>query len=142
MRRALLRAAPWVEEKVRYVEGTLERTRDSLPEGSAVLGVHPCGTLTDTCLDIAADLGGPFGVMPCCRTHAVSRAPRGLQAALGADVAYDVQRTYALEARGYDVRWREIPAAITPMNRVLIGVPKAARAGAESAARAAKVVLG
>ena len=92
-----------------------------------MLGVHACGTLTDTCLEIATELGGPVAVMPCCRAHAKSPAPMGLRAALGEDVAYDVDRTYALEARGYGVRWREIPAAITPMNRVLIGVPGGGR---------------
>ena len=47
-------------------------------------------------------------------------------AALGADVAYDVDRTYKMEAMGLRVRWRDIPDAITPMNRVLIGVPRTA----------------
>ncbi len=40
-----------------------------------------------------------------------------------------------LEERGYQVRWRTIPEAITPMNRVLIGVPRKARDGARAVAR-------
>ena len=34
--------------------------------------------------------------------------------------ATDTDRTYRLHAAGYTVRWRYIPEAITPMNRVLI----------------------
>ncbi|MEM9408868.1 MAG: hypothetical protein AAGA81_22750, partial [Acidobacteriota bacterium] len=58
------------------------------------------------------------------RAHAHNPAPVGLRQALGDDVAYDVHRTYALENQGYQVRWREIPEEITPMNRVLIAVPR------------------
>ena len=123
--RACAKAAPWIEDKVRYVEGRLEDTRASLTKGAAVIGVHACGTLTDTCIDIALDLGGPLAVMPCCRANAKNTAPQGLRQALGEDVAYDVERTYALERSGYRVRWRDIPATITPMNRVLIGMPRA-----------------
>lgn len=120
--RATTKAAPWLVDKIQYREGTLEKLRAELPIESAVLGVHACGTLTDTCLEIAADLGGPVAVMPCCRANAQNTAPQGLRAALGEDVAYDVDRTYAMETRGYRVRWREIPSEITPMNRVLIAV--------------------
>ena len=120
--RACLASAPWIEPKVRYVEGDLARTRASLPRSSAVIGVHACGTLTDRCIDIALELGGPLAVMPCCRSNAQNRAPAGLRQALGEDVAYDVERTYTMERKGYRVRWREIPEAITPMNRVLIAV--------------------
>jgi len=122
--RAATTAAPWIVDKVRWVEGDLAETRATLPAGSSVVGVHACGAVTDLCLDIAADLGGPVAVMPCCRDHSHSGAPEGLSTALGADVAYVVHRTYALEARGYRVRWRSIPSAITPMNRVLIAVPR------------------
>ena len=122
--RATTKAAPWIEDKVTFVTGKIQKTRASLPARAAVLGVHACGRVTDLCLDIATTLGGPVAVMPCCRDHSMSRAPAGLSSALGPDVAYDVDRTYALEAKGYRVRWRDIPAAITPMNRVLIGVPR------------------
>jgi hypothetical protein len=122
--RAAVKVAPWIADKVRYVEGELSDTRKTLPPHCGILGVHACGAVTDLCLEIAADQGGPVAVMPCCRSHAHSQAPEGLSAALGADVAYDVDRTYTMEAKGYRMRWREIPSAITPMNRLLIGVPR------------------
>lgn len=122
--RAATRVCPWLAQKIRYIEGPLAETRPRLPRGAAVLGVHACGSLTDTCLEIAADLGGPVAVLPCCRSHARNPAPVGLRAALGEDVAYDVHRSYGLDERGYEVRWRTIPDAITPMNRVLIALPR------------------
>lgn len=122
--RACVAVAPWIEAKVRYVEGPLAETRASLAPGSAVMGVHACGKLTDACIDIGLELGGPFAVMPCCRAYDQSPAPQGLRQALGEDVAYDVERSYVIERGGFRVRWREIPAAVTPMNRVLIAVPR------------------
>ena len=124
--RACLRVAPWIEDKVTYVERDLHAARTDFPPGAAVLGVHACGVMTDACMDVALELGGPLAVMPCCRANARNDAPEGLRQALGEDVAYDVERTYALERAGVRVRWREVPAAITPMNRVLIGVPREA----------------
>lgn len=129
--RAALRAAPWIESRVRYLEGPLARTRSELAPGTAVLGLHACGRLTDTCFEIASELGGAAAVMPCCRSHRETDAPEGLREALGGDLAYDIDRTYAMEARGYRVRWREIPPEITPMNRVLIAVPRATVAQGE-----------
>ena len=122
--RACCRVAPWIEDKVRYLEGDLRRG-DALPDQCAVLGVHACGTLTDLCIDIGTRTGGSLAVMPCCRANARNTAPEGLRQALGEDVAYDVERTYAMERNGYRVRWREIPSVITPMNRVLIAVKPA-----------------
>ena len=81
--RACLRTAPWIESKVTYLEGDLAHTRHRLPEGSAVIGVHACGTLTDLCIEIAGELGGPLAVMPCCRANAKNTAPQSLRQALG-----------------------------------------------------------
>lgn len=129
---ACTEVAPWIQSKVRYVEAPLERIVGSLPAGTATLSVHACGKLTDRALEVGVRLGGPLAAMPCCRDHTHSAAPPGLREALGEDVAYDVARTYRLEEQGYQVRWREIAEEITPMNRVLIGVPRTGTGAAAS----------
>ncbi|REK11487.1 MAG: methyltransferase domain-containing protein [Acidobacteria bacterium] len=117
------RAAPWVEPKLRWEVATLERAAPSLPEGAALIAVHACGLRTERVIKLAIERRAPVGLLPCCRPHRRHPAPLSLQRALGADLAIDVDRTYTLERAGYRVRWDAIPASITPMNRVLIGVP-------------------
>lgn len=124
--RAAVRAAPWVAEKVSYAERKLKGLGSELTPGTGVVGVHACGKLTDDCLELGAGVGGPIAVLPCCRSHSRSEAPPAIENAFGGDLAYDIHRTYAMEARGYRVRWREIPQEITPMNRVLIATPRKA----------------
>ena len=123
--RALLRAAPWIESKVEFIERPLEHARGTLPDDCAMLGLHACGRLTDDVLDLAMTARRPVAVMPCCRAHALSSAPAALRDALGGDLAYDIDRTYRLESAGFQVRWREIPSEITPMNRILLATPRA-----------------
>ncbi len=117
---------PRVADRVSFLEGSLDAARAATPRGAGVVAVHACGSLTDDCLDVALEARGPVAVLPCCRSKARNPAPRSLRRALGNDVAYDVHRTYRLEDRGYRVRWGEIPAEVTPMNRVLSAVPPSA----------------
>lgn len=118
---AVGRVAPWLPAKVRYAEGRLEDAE--LPDGAGIIGVHACGSATDAVISRALELGGPVGLLPCCHSKAGCEAPVALRAALGLETATDVHRTYRLEAAGYRVRWSAIPAAITPMNRVITGTP-------------------
>ena len=113
--------APWAPAKIEWRVEALKRT--ALPEGAGVIAIHACGLRTDAALELALSANGPFAALPCCRPHRLHPAPTSLKNALGADVAIDVHRTYALENAGYRVRWQEIPAAITPMNRVLSAEP-------------------
>jgi len=110
--------APWVAPKIEWREERLGAA--PLPAGASVVAVHACGLKTDHAMEAAIEAGGAFAALPCCRPHRRHPAPESLKNALGPDVAIDVHRTYALEGAGYRVAWREIPAAITPMNRVLI----------------------
>lgn len=110
--------APWVAPKVEWREERLGVT--ALLPGTSVVAVHACGLRTDHAMDAAVAAGGAFAALPCCRPHRRHPAPESLKNALGADVAIDVHRTYALEAAGYRVAWREIAPEITPMNRVLV----------------------
>jgi hypothetical protein len=61
-------------------------------------------------------------VLPCC--HDVETCDAGsLTGWLDASLAIDVQRAIRLESRGYRVWTQQIPATISPKNRLLIGVP-------------------
>jgi hypothetical protein len=60
--------------------------------------------------------------MPCCHAKAASRAPRALLDSLGVALATDIDRTYRLERDGYQVAWSAIPAVVTAMHRILVGV--------------------
>ena len=116
--------APWTREKVKYLElseaywGAIETG----PETS-VIAVHACGELTDRCIDFAVGRKLPIAAMPCCYPHDRCPAPLSVRQALGSEQAFDVDRTYRLEGQGYGVKWRYIPKAVTPMNRILIGKP-------------------
>jgi hypothetical protein len=119
--------APWAQ--VEYISGPsadmLKGTgARHLPAGAAVACVHGCNTLTDAVIDAtAAAECESLAIMPCCygAVAAKAGAPRALRTSLGASLAADIQRTYTLEAEGFDVKWKAIPAVITPLNRILIG---------------------
>jgi hypothetical protein len=112
--------APWVMPKLEFRVASLRAAGEALPAGVAIVSAHACGVLTDQCLDLAIRHGGPVAVMPCCYPRRTCRAPHAVQTALGHELAYDVDRTYRLEAAGYRVRWSAIPRIVTPMNRVLV----------------------
>ncbi len=118
---ALGAVAPWLPPKVRFVEGRVEDV--PLPAGAALLGVHACGGATDAILDRALGVGGPVALLPCCHPARALPGPPTLGRALGTPLATDIHRTYRLDAAGYRTRWSEIPAAITPMNRVIAAWP-------------------
>ena len=113
------RIAPWVESKIVNVQAKLTVGDGTVPDGAAVVSAHACGVLSDLCIAAAIESGGPLAILPCCYPKSACQAPQSLVTALGLKMAFDVDRTYRLEAAGYLVRWTSIPAAITPMNRVI-----------------------
>ncbi|MEZ4337450.1 MAG: methyltransferase [Sandaracinaceae bacterium] len=118
---AVIEAAPWVADKVRWVEAPIAEAPALVPRGAAIVAVHACGVRTDRAIDAAVALESPsVALVPCCYAHTGRRAPRAIREALGAEVATDVARTYRLEAAGWTVAWNAIPRPITPMNRVLV----------------------
>jgi hypothetical protein len=86
-----------------------------------VLLVHACGKLTDEGLDLAARAGGPVAAMPCCYGKARKARVPGLTESFGYQATVDISRSFTLSDAGYRVDWTKIPAAITPMNRILLG---------------------
>ncbi|MEO0600389.1 MAG: methyltransferase, partial [Myxococcota bacterium] len=113
---------PQVRDKVEFVEADV-RTVELSP-GTRSVAVHACGEATDACLDRAIAARGAIAVMPCCYQNAGRDAPTGLRGALGAQTATDVHRTYRLEEEGFAVDWTAVPAAVTPMNRILLARPR------------------
>lgn len=117
---AVAEVAPWVRDKVRWVETRVSRAAEHLAPRTSVVAIHACGARTDRAIDAALAVRGHVAVVPCCYTRTADRAPEALRAALGVELAADVDRTYRLERAGWRVAWSSIPEAITPMNRLLV----------------------
>ena len=122
----LAETAPWLGDKVTYVLSSAKAWEDKVRTGVAasVVSSHACGTLTDRCLSFAVERGCKIAVMPCCYPERLFPGPHVLVDNLGPEWAFDVDRTYRLSAEGYRVLWRSIPRSVTPMNRILIGLPE------------------
>jgi hypothetical protein len=89
-----------------------------------VVSSHACGALTDTILDAAVAASARVAVLPCC--HDLAECDAGpLTGWLDGPMAVDATRALGLAHRGYRVRTQTIPGAITPKNRLLIGLPTA-----------------
>ena len=103
----------------------------ALSSDDLVVSSHACGALTDCVLDAAVAARARVAVLPCC--HDADTCDAGaLTGWVDAPLAIDVRRAARLEQRGYRVWTQTIPAAITPKNRLLIGVPGAANSPAAS----------
>lgn len=113
------RVAPWIAEKIENRVAPIGLDDDWIESGCAVVSAHACGSLSDLCIEIAIQSGGPLAILPCCYPRSACRAPLALQTALGLATAFDIDRTYRLESANYRVRWAEIPLEITPMNRII-----------------------
>jgi hypothetical protein len=109
---------PRLAGRVRYEERPIEAV-ELLPT-DIVVSAHACGSLTDVVLARAAAVGARVAVMPCCHDLARNDAG-GLDGWLDGPLAIDVTRATALRAKGYVVHTQQIPEAITPKNRVLLG---------------------
>ena len=123
IRDALCEVAPWVGDKVTFEERSIQSAARTLRGPHSIVAVHACGVRSDHVLDLACSHSSPVAIMPCCYTRTAARAPAALRGALGAQLTTDVDRTYRLEGRGYRVAWSWIPPEITPMNRILVGLP-------------------
>jgi len=126
---ALDEVAPWARAKTRWVVQGLKSALPALPRDGAILAVHACGVRTDRAIEAALAARVPLVAVPCCYEGTAQRAPSGLVDALGVVLAVDIDRSYRLEQAGYAVRWTSLPAAITPMNRVIVARPPAAARG-------------
>jgi hypothetical protein len=105
-------------------EGKLDATRLLMNgTGLGFIGVHCCGSLTDHCIDVASLIQKPLAIMPCCY-GSPKGSPLGVRRALGSALASDIDRSYRLESSGLMVDWSSIPRSVTPMNRIIVALPR------------------
>ncbi len=94
----------------------------ALAAADLVVSSHACGALTDVILEAAMDARAGVAVLPCC--HDLATCDQGpLEGWLDGPLAVDAMRAVRLAGHGYVVRTQTIPHAITPKNRLLIGIP-------------------
>jgi hypothetical protein len=117
---ALVAAWPRLKARVHYAGSDVGECL--LGSGDLVVSCHACGTLTDRILDRAVAVRSPVAVLPCCHDFATCDAgPLG--GWMDQALAIDTMRAVRLEQRRYRVWTQAIPTAITPKNRLLIGLP-------------------
>jgi hypothetical protein len=111
---------PRLEGRVQLVEARISEAE--VRPGDVVVSAHACGPLTDEVLGKAIAAGARVAVLPCC--HATGSGDQGgLGGWLDPALAMDATRAARLRSHGYHVVTQTIPAAITPKNRLLLGLP-------------------
>ena len=111
---------PHLKNRIHYTKTTVADV--ALGPEDLVVSVHACGTLTDTIIESAVNAGARLAVLPCC--HDTRNCDLGgLGGWVDGPLAIDVTRALHLQALGYTVLTRTIPATITPKNRLLLASP-------------------
>jgi hypothetical protein len=120
LHRTLVEAWPRLARRVQFIDANIDAV--ALDASDMVVSSHACGRLTDVVLDRSAAARARLAVLPCC--HDFDKCDGGALAGwVDPALAIDIMRAVRLEQRGYRVWTQSIAAAITPKNRVLIGVP-------------------
>lgn len=115
-------AAAWPRLAGRVVDDPRPLGEVVLHADDVVVSSHACGALTDQVLEAAAAIQAPVAVLPCC--HDADTCDAGpLTGWMDLPLAVDALRAIRLETRGYRVWTQTIPEAVTPKNRLLLGVP-------------------
>ena len=123
---ALVARWPHLAGRVEFRE---QRAREAAVEpGALVTSVHGCGRLTDLTLDKALEASARVAVVPCCQNTKRGETA-GLEGWIEPQLAVDVTRLFRLRQAGYRVWAQQIPAEITPQNRLLLGEPARDAAG-------------
>ncbi len=88
--------------------------------GDLVVSAHACGVLTDLVIKKATQKKARLAVLPCCHNAKLSNMA-GLNAWMDKSLAIDAVRAFKLQTAGYKIITANIPDAITPKNRLLMG---------------------
>lgn len=116
---AFVDAWPRLGGRVRHVAAPLDQI--ALASSDRVVSVHACGALSDAVLTRALAVSASVALLPCCH-DAETCDDGGLGGWLPVDLAIDATRAARLRAAGYRVSTQQIPSAITPKNRLLLGL--------------------
>jgi hypothetical protein len=112
---------PRLSGRVTFVASSLDQVE--IVATDVVVSSHACGALTDRVLDGALAARARVAVLPCC--HDLGSGDAGtLTGWIDGSLAIDIRRALRLEQAGYRVWTQEIPADITPKNRLLMGAPE------------------
>jgi len=125
---SLVAAWPRLKDRITFVPSDLESV--AVAADDLNVSCHACGRLTDRVLERALSARARVAVLPCC--HDVADAPALLDAWMDPALALDVNRAHRLVAAGYDVWTRQIPADVTPKNRLLLAAPRVGYCGPPS----------
>lgn len=121
LHQSLTESWPQLAGKVQFLEGELQEL--ALQPSDLVVSVHACGGLTDRVLERAVAVRARVAVLPCC--HDLDGADLGgLEGWMDGPLALDVTRAARLRSQGYRVFTQQIPADITPQNRLLLAEPE------------------
>lgn len=124
----LLEAWPRLVGRVDYREAEFDA--QAVDPGALVVSCHACGALTDRVLDGAIAARAHVAVLPCC--HDASTCDAGVLGGwMDAALAIDAVRAVRLASHGYRVSTLSIPHAVTPKNRLLVGVVRSGTSGRE-----------
>jgi hypothetical protein len=118
---ALVSRWPRLSGRVEHRTGDLARV--PLSADDLVVSVHACGALSDTVIGRAVAARAHLALLPCCHDARTCDAG-GLTGFLPLPLAVDATRVARLRAAGYDVVTQTIPEAITPHNRLILGLPR------------------
>jgi hypothetical protein len=112
---------PRLKGRVQFVKARIENAE--VPEGALLVSVHACGALTDEVLDLAVTTRSSVAVLPCC--HDLGKCDTGALAGwMDGPMAVDATRVERLRRVGFRVHTTQIPADITPKNRLLMALPE------------------
>ena len=101
----------------------LNLEQENIPEGDMLSAVHACGSLTDRIIQEGLRRRIPFAVMPCCYKDSMHLPEGSLSYFQNKRDAIDAARIMAIQEQGYQVIIRSIDPTVTPMNRIIIGLP-------------------
>ncbi|MFC1523729.1 methyltransferase [Thermodesulfobacteriota bacterium] len=115
---ALITTWPRLKNRIIYKQQPFQEII-LLPD-DIVVSAHACGSLTDQIITLAVAQRARVAVLPCCQNVKES-STHSLEGWMDKTLAVDTVRALKLRAQGYHIVTQEIPAEITPKNRLLMG---------------------